>query len=94
MMRFEFFKDEGAFTKNKDGYYFVNADKMAPAIDKLVDKIQTMQGEGDYEGAKAWIAEDGKVSPELQADLDRLNEGGIPVDIVFEQGMDVMGLEQ
>ncbi len=92
MMRFEFFKDEGAFTKNDEGYYFVNADMMAPAIDKLVDKIQSMQGEGDYEAAKAWIAEDGKVSPELQADLDRLNEGGIPVDIVFEQGVDVMGL--
>ena len=94
MMRFEYFKDAGAFTKNEDGYYFVNADKMESTIHSLVDKIQTMQGEGDYEGAKAWIAEDAKISPELQADLDRLNEGGIPVDIVFEQGMDVMGLDK
>lgn len=94
MMRFEFFKDQGAFTKNDDGYYSVNADKMEGAINALVDKIQTLQGEGDYEGAKAWIAEDGKVSPELQKDLDRLNASGIPIDIVFDQGVNVMGLEK
>ena len=32
------------------------------------------------------------IGPELQADLDRLSEAGIPVDIVFEQGGDVLGL--
>lgn len=86
MMRFEFFKAQGAFTKNDEGYYFVNAEKMEPAINALVDKIQRMQGDGDYEAATAWIARDGKVSAELQTDLDRVNQAGIPVDIVFEQG--------
>jgi hypothetical protein len=93
MMRFEFFKELGAFSKNDAGYYFVNEEKMEPAINLLVDKIQAMQGEGDYEAAKLWIAKDGKVSPELQADLDRLNSGGIPVDIVFEQGEEVVGIK-
>ena len=27
-----------------------------------------------------------------QADLDRVNAAGIPTDIVFEQGVDVLGL--
>ncbi len=93
MMRFAFFKEQEAFTKNEDGYYVVNAEKMEPAINLLVDKIQTLQGDGDYEAAKAWIAKDGKVSSDLQADLDRLNQGGIPVDIVFEQGAHVMGIK-
>jgi hypothetical protein len=92
MMRFAFFKEQGAFTKNDDGYYTVNADKMEDAINILVDKIQTLQGEGDYEAVKAWIAKDGKPTPELQADLDRINQSGIPVDIVFEQGPEVLGV--
>jgi len=34
----------------------------------------------------------GSVSPGLQADLDRLADAGIPVDIVFEQGAEVLDL--
>lgn len=93
MMRFAYFRDKGAFTKTDEGYYKVNPEKMEETINSLVDKIQVMQGEGDYEGAVEWIAQEGRISPELKADLDRLNEGGIPVDIVFEQGIDVVGLK-
>ena len=92
MMRFAFFNEQGAFTRDDDGYYRVNPEKMRAAIDMLVDKIQVIQGDGDYEAAKAWIVKDGVVSPELQADLDRINAGGIPVDIVFEQGPSVLGI--
>jgi hypothetical protein len=92
MMRFAFFKEQGAFSRDDDGYYSVNPDKMKAAIDMLVDKIQVIQGDGDYDAAKAWIEKDGVVSPELQADLDRINAGGIPVDIVFEQGPSVLGI--
>jgi hypothetical protein len=28
----------------------------------------------------------------LQSDLDKISEAGIPRDIVFEQGIDVLGL--
>jgi hypothetical protein len=66
---------------------------MRAAIDMLVDKIQVIQGDGDYQAAKAWIEKDGVVSPGLQADLDRINDGGIPVDIVFEQGPSVLGIK-
>jgi hypothetical protein len=93
MMRFAFFKEQDAFSRNDDGYYSVNPDKMKAAIDMLVDKIQVIQGDGDYEAAKAWIEKDGVVSPELQADLDRINAGGIPVDIVFEQGPSELGIK-
>jgi hypothetical protein len=93
MMRFAFFKEQGAFSRGDDGFYSVNPDKMRVAIDMLVDKIQVIQGDGDYEAAKAWIEKDGVVSPELQTDLDRINAGGIPVDIVFEQGPSELGIK-
>jgi len=52
----------------------------------------TIQGDGDYEAAKAWIEADGNLRESLKRDLDRLNEGGIPVDIYFKQGKDVAGI--
>jgi hypothetical protein len=33
------------------------------------------------------------VRPDLQADLNRLQQKGIPVDITFEQGVKVLGLK-
>lgn len=92
MMRFNFFEEYGAFTRNDDGTYFVNFEKMQGAMDKLIRKIITIQGEGDYDAAKAWVSEKGVVMPHLQADLDRLNDAGIPVDVVFKQGKDKLGL--
>jgi len=51
-----------------------------------------LQGDGDYEGAAKLVKEKGVIGEQLQAALDRLTEKGIPVDIVFEQGVDVLGL--
>lgn len=39
------------------------------------------------------MADTGSVGPKAQADLDRLATAGIPVDIVFEQGVEVLGLK-
>ena len=58
-------------------------------MDSLSSKILTIQGNGDYEGLGAFQDQYGKISPELQRDLDRLKTKGIPVDIVFQQGMSV-----
>lgn len=45
-----------------------------------------------HEGAQALWEEFGTMRPRLQADLDRLADLGLPVDIVYEQRLDVMGL--
>jgi hypothetical protein len=92
MMRFNFFEDFGAYKRTDDGYYIINEEKMTEAMNYLVDKIMIMQGDGDYEAAKAWIEADGNLRESLKRDLDRLNEEGIPVDIYFEQGKDVAGI--
>lgn len=93
MMRFYYFQEKGAFTKDAEtGTYKVDFEKMKVAMNELAEKILVMQGNGDYEAAKAWVEADGKIKPELQIDLDKINASGIPVDIVFEQGLEVIGL--
>lgn len=92
MIRFNFFNEKGAFEKLEDGTYKVNPDKMAIAVNELSAKILTLQGDGDYEGVTKLADEMGVIKADLQADLDRLSAANIPVDIIFEQGTDVLGL--
>jgi len=93
MLRFNFFLEKGAFTRNEDGTYSIDIDKMKDASKELTQRILKLQGDGNYEEAKAWIESEGKITPQLQADLDRVNDLGIPVDIYFEQGPEVIGLK-
>jgi hypothetical protein len=65
---------------------------MGAAVDSLAGRILRFQGDGDYEGVTRFMAERGRVSGQLQADLARLSTRGIPVDIVLEQGVDVLGV--
>ena len=93
MLRFYYFKDKGAFSKDEEtGMYSVNFEKMKEAMNSLTEKILVIQGDGNYEEAKKWVEEKGKIGDELQKDLDKVNEAGIPVDIVFEQGLITIGL--
>jgi hypothetical protein len=61
-------------------------------MNALSEKILTYQGNGDYDGVVAFMEEYGTIGAQLQADLDRLADAGIPVDIVYEQGAEVLGL--
>lgn len=93
MIRFNYFKEKGAFERNAEtGKYSINLDNFQKATDDLSELILTLQGDGDYQGVAQLVAEKGKINPELQADLDRLTEASIPVDVVFEQGKAILGL--
>lgn len=92
MIRFNYFQEKGAFTKQADGTYQVDYDKMKEAMNSLSELILTLQGNGDYEGVDKLVKEKGTIGAELQADLDRISTQNIPVDIVFEQGTEVLGL--
>ncbi len=59
----------------------------------LSNLLLTLQGDGDYEGARKLTAGKGVISGQLQADLDRLTDANIPVDIVFSQGISELGLD-
>jgi hypothetical protein len=92
MIRFNFFKEKGAFSRNDDGTFKVNFDKMEIAMRELSNLILTLQGNGDYIGVGLLVKEKGVISNELQLDLDRLVTKGIPVDVVFMQGVSVLRL--
>ena len=66
---------------------------MASAMTELSRLLLTLQGDGDYQGASELIAKKGVISEELQADLDRLTNANIPVDITFNMGVAELGLE-
>lgn len=93
MIRFYFFEEQGAFTRDAEtGTYKVDFEKMKLAMNELGKQILMIQGDGDYEAAKQLIAERGFIREDLQKDLDRVNNAGIPKDVVFKQGVKVLGL--
>ncbi len=93
MIRFNFFQNLEAFTRDENGRYRVNMDKMEIAMTQLSRKLLELQGEGDYESARSFLDEKGFVGEILKGDLQRINQAGIPTDIVFEQGAKVLGLD-
>ena len=94
MVRFAFFSDMGAFSRDPaTGKYSVNPEKMRAAVQALSARLLTIQGNGDYAAAKTLTDEKGVISPQLKSDLDRLSQADIPVDVVFSQGAKVLGLE-
>ena len=92
MIRFNYFQEKGAFTRNKQGLYSVNNGKMTEAINNLSQLILTLQGNGDYQGVAKLVASHGIIKTDLDTDLTRLAAAKIPVDIVFKQGKNVLGL--
>jgi hypothetical protein len=91
--RFNYFLELGAFTRDEaTGTYRVDFEKTQEAMNALSEMILRLQGDGDYDGVVAFMEKYGAIQPQLQADLDRLAEAGIPVDIIYEQGVDVLGL--
>ena len=94
MVRFNYFLDEGAFIRDPDtGRYRVDYGKMETAMTGLSRLLLTLQGDGDYDGAAELTNEKGRISDQLQVDLDRLTSAQIPVDIRFRQGVAELGIQ-
>ena len=93
MIRFNYFSNAGAFSRDEvNGTYRVNVAALEKAVKDLSNELLVLQGDGDYAKVAAFVADNGSVSDQLQADLDRLDALSIPVDIVYEQGREVLGL--
>ncbi len=93
MIRFYYFQEMGAFERDADtGTYFVDFEKMKQAMLHLSEMVLVIQGNGDYDTASGLIKEKGFIRDELQYDLNRISEAGIPRDIYFEQGPEILGL--
>ena len=93
MVRFNYFMEREAFTRGEiSGTYKVNFDKMTEAMNSLAAEIITIQGDGDFDKAKDMIDNQGVIKDGLKADMIRIEEAGIPIDIVFNQGAEALGL--
>jgi hypothetical protein len=89
--RFNFFQEMGAFSRDEaTGTYRVDFERTYEAMNELSRRILLLQGDGDYDGVVAFMEEYGSVRPQLQDDLARLATAGIPVDIVYEQGLHLL----
>lgn len=92
LVRFNYFQEKGAFTRSPEGIYTVNYEKMQEAMDSLSEEILVIQGDGNYQGALDMIEAYGEIPAYLEADLARINSNDIPVDIVFDQGLENLPL--
>ena len=93
MIRFNYFLERGAFSRDADGRYHVDMKKMRAAVDALSADLLQLQGNGDYEGVRKLVDVQGVIGPQLGADLERLRQREIPVDVAFRQGKKVLGLQ-
>lgn len=93
MMQFNHLMENGAITRDEaSGYYTVDFEKMKKDIEVIAGEYITIEGDGNYDKATSLIQEKGIVTPILQKDLDRIAGAGIPKDIFFKQGTEVLGL--
>ncbi|MES3018821.1 MAG: Zn-dependent hydrolase [Bacteroidota bacterium] len=93
MLCFNFFNEKGAFERTAEGRYKVNYEKFASAMNDLSSQILTLQGNGDKAAVERVQKNMALIHPELKSDLDKLSKKGIPVDVIFEQGVNVLGLK-
>lgn len=93
LARLNFFVEQGAVTVSPAGRWHIETDRMPAAVRALAARLLTLQGDGDYAAVAAFVTEYGHSTSELDASLARIGSAGIPVDVVFEQGLGVLGLE-
>ncbi|PKD45044.1 Zn-dependent hydrolase [Rhodohalobacter barkolensis] len=94
LIRFNYFIENGAILYDEDEQaYRVDFERIEDVTNQLSEQILTFQGDGDYEGVDAFVEQYGQVGEGLRNSLNRLSDAGIPTDITFEQGKDILGLD-
>ena len=84
MMCFNYMEDHGAFSRNAEGRYVVDFEKAEAAIDSWASLILETQATGNFEFAQKYAAENASIREALAAEVAKVNEAGIPRDIVFD----------
>ena len=84
MMCYNYMEQNGAFYRNEDGKYVVDFEKAPEVINSWAELIIRTQATGNFEFAQSYSAENAAITPALEADIKKVNEAGIPRDIVFE----------
>ncbi len=90
MMCFNFMEQAGAFHRDDKGQYVIDFDKVKGAVNTWSSLIIATQATGNIDFARSFRALNGGITPSLQKDLDMINAAGIPKDIRFIQGEDIL----
>ena len=93
MITFNTLMNSGCLERTKKGL-IVKVPEMKIAIRNLAAELLHLQGDGNSEGVKKMLAERGGIDESLQTELNQIQKNKIPVDIVFEQGTSVLGLDR
>ena len=73
-------------------WYKVDVEKMRQVISDLAAELLILQGNGDMTAVTAMLDGRGVIGAPLQMDIKRIETAGIPVDLVFDQGIETLGL--
>jgi hypothetical protein len=84
MMCFNYMEDHGAFSRNAEGRYVIDFTKAEAAIDSWANLIIETQATGNFEFSQKYAAENASIRETLAAEVAKVNEAGIPRDIVFD----------
>ncbi len=88
LIRYNFFMEQNAISRSEDGFYTIDTEKTKIASDSLARLIITIQGDGDYERAGEIMDKYLVETDELKADIQKLSDANIPVDVIWSQGVD------
>lgn len=92
LARFNYFVEKGALQFNPQGKVFIDFEKTETAIRNLSAEILRLQGNGDYAAVVAFAEKYGNMPEVLDNALTSISAKNIPVDVVFDQGAEVLGL--
>ena len=84
MMCYNYMEEHGAFSRNADGKYVVDFEKAPQVINSWANLILETQATGNFEFAQKYAAEHASITEGLAADVAKVNNAGIPRDIVFD----------
>ena len=84
MMCYNFMEEHGAFTRNEEGKWVVDFEKSQEVINTWAELILETQATGNFEFAQEYSAKNASIRETLAADVAKVNEAGIPRDIVFD----------
>ena len=84
MMCYNYMEDHGAFTRNAEGKWVIDFEKATESINSWANLILETQATGNFEFAKEYSSKNASIREALAADIEKVNNAGIPRDIVFE----------
>ena len=84
MMCYNYMEDHGAFTRNAEGKWVIDFEKASEAVESWANLILETQATGNFEFAQEYSSKNASIREALSADIAKVNEAGIPRDIVLD----------